>query len=368
MKMALIQDQLLTQAGSERMYLYMAQEFPEADLFTFCYNPNSTWPEFRRHRIRTHPAGGLVRNHGAFKLWFPVISRLMEHWDFSAYDVVLTSSATTAKYVRVPHATHVCYCYYPTRAIWEFERYFGGGGGLGSRAFRRMLPYFKQRDYDAAQRVGRYVAISESSRDAIRRYYDRDADVLFCPVDLDRFKHRADVVRQDYFLLVSRLERWKLVDYAIEAFNQLGLPLVIVGKGPDEARLRTMARDNILFAGSVDDQTLARHYSQTRAVIFTPELEYGLVPVEAIATGTPVIALGRGGVKETMIGLDDSAGRPATAVLYPDPTADCLMHAVRQFERAAFPPEQLVAHAASFGIPAFKQRLRRIVQSAASGT
>lgn len=366
MRIALVQDQLLTKAGSERMFLYMAQEFREADLFSFCYDPDGTWPEFRKFSIRTHPFGGLVRSHGSFKLGFPLISLLMEHWDFSGYDVVLTSSATTAKYLRARHATHVCYCYYPTRAIWESERYFGGHKGLGIHIFEFLLPWFRRRDHAAAQRIDYLVGISDSSCRAIRKYYGRDAQVLFCPVDLDRFR-AVQATKKDYFLLVSRLERWKLVDYAVEAFNRLGKQLFIVGTGPDESRLVGLAKGNITFLGGVNDEELAHRYAEARAVVFTPELEYGLVPVEAIATGTPVIALGRGGVLETMVGVDDPSGRPATAVFFSEPTAESLVEAVNRFDSIEFSRQQLVAHATEFGVPRFQKRLRAIVESAAAG-
>ena len=362
MKIALIQDQLLTPAGSERVFLYMAQEFKEADLFTLCYNPETTWPEFKKLKIRTHWLNRFIRNHRAFKIMFPIASLAMEHWDFSEYDLVITSSATTAKYVRRFNAPHICYCYYPTRAIWSFGNYFGERLGIKEKVFSILLPYFKKRDIAAARRVDQFIAISESSRKAINKYYGRESVVLSCPVDLDRLQRANGAIREDYFLLVSRLERWKLVEYAVEAFNRLGLPLRIVGKGPEEAKLRALAKDNVTFMGSVDDQTLARCYSGARAVIFTPELEYGLVPIEALASGTPVIALGRGGVLETMIDIDDPLGRPATAVLFPDPNAESLVAAVHRFQAASFSVESLVAHAASYGIPKFRQHLRRVVE------
>jgi glycosyltransferase involved in cell wall biosynthesis len=361
MKIALIQDQLLTQGGSERVFLYMAEEFKEADLYTLCYNPETTWPEFKRLKIKTHWLNRLIQSHKTFKSMFPIASRAMSSWDFSSYDLVITSSATIAKYIRRRKAPHICYCYYPTRAIWDFDRYFGQTLGVAQRIFRLLLPYFKKRDFEAAQRVDCFVAISESSRQAIRKFYDRGATVLFCPVDLRRLSEGASRTKKDYFLLVSRLERWKLVDYAIEAFNRLGLPLRIVGQGPEGARLRALAKSNISFLGAVDDKTLVASYGEARAVVFTPELEYGLVTIEAVAAGTPVIALGRGGVLETMVDIDDLAGRPPTAILYPDPTAECLVGAVGRFERASFLKDDLVSHAASFGIPAFQSRLRGIV-------
>ena len=360
MKIALIQDQLLTSAGSERVFLYMAQEFKEADLFTLCYNPKTTWPEFKALQIKTHWLNAVIRNHRVFKMMFPIATIAMERWDFSDYDLIITSSATTAKYIKRFNAPHLCYCYFPTRAIWNFAGYFNGGVGFKEKIFSYFLNYFKKRDIAAASRVNQFIAISESTKLAILKNYGADSKVLFPPVDLERFTQRG-VEKKPNFLIVSRLERWKLLDYAIEAFNELGLPLTIIGNGPEKGRLQALAKSNITFVGSVDDEALALAYAQAQAVIFTPELEYGLVPIEAIAAGTPVIALGRGGVLETMIGLHDPQGRQATAVFYPDPNKDSLIKAVREFEKVRFDPTVLMAHAAAFGIPAFRRQLRVMV-------
>ena len=360
MKIALIQDQLLTSAGSERVFLYMAQEFKDAAVFTLCYNPKTTWPEFKAFQIKTHWLNAVIRNHRVFKMMFPIATIAMERWDFSGYDLIITSSATTAKYIKRFHAPHLCYCYFPTRAIWNFAGYFNGGVGLKEKIFSYFLNYFKKRDIAAASRVNQFIAISESTKSAILKNYGADSKVLFPPVDLERFTQQG-VEKTPNFLIVSRLERWKLLDYAIEAFNELGLPLTIIGNGPEKGRLQSLAKSNITFVGSVDDEALALAYAQAQAVIFTPELEYGLVPIEAIASGTPVIALGRGGVLETMIGLHDPQGREATAVFYPDPNKDSLIKAVREFEQVRFDPTVLRAHAAAFGIPAFRRQLRIMV-------
>jgi glycosyltransferase involved in cell wall biosynthesis len=361
-KIALIQDELVTSGGSERVFLYMAQEFPEADLFTLCYNRSTTWPEFSGLEITTSLLDRFISTHRRFSSLFPIGTKVMQRWDFRDYDLILTSSATTAKYIRRFDAPHICYCYYPTRAIWEYERYFGEAPGLQARIFKQLLPYFKRQDRQAAERVSHFVAISESSREAIRKYYQRDAEVLYSPIDFDRFSVGTRYENGPRFLLVSRLERWKLIDYAIEAFNALGLPLDIVGTGSDGTRLRKLAGDTIAFRGSLDDDALIRAYGEARAVISTPEIEYGLVPLEANAAGTPVIALGRGGVLETMVGTDDPAGRPATAVLYSDPSAKALYDAVRQFEGMEFLPSNLQDRASEFAIPAFRTGLRSIVE------
>lgn len=361
MKIALIQDQLLTRAGSERVFLYMAQEFREADLYTLCYNAETTWPEFKKFPIITSPLNRIIPDHGRFKTLFPLSTYWMEHWDFSSYDLIITSSATTAKYVRRFKGPHICYCYFPTRAIWSFDSYFGSKRGARERVFESLMPYFKRRDCAAADRVSQFITISRSAAKAIRANYQRDAAVLHCPIDVERFRTGAQSAKQDYYLLVSRLEKWKQVDYAVDAFNRLGLPLHIVGTGPEEKQLRSLAGPTISFMGAVDDDVLIRSYGEARAVIFPPELEYGLVPLEAIAAGTPVIALGRGGVLETMVGTHDSRGRTPTAVLYPDPTAECLIAAISEFERTPFARQELLSHVASYDIAEFRSRLRSMV-------
>ena len=361
LKIALVQDQLLTRAGSERVFLYMAQEFPEADLYTLCYNPDTTWPEFKAFEIATSPLDRIIRDHGRFKTLFPLSVWWMEHWDFSAYDLILSSSATTAKYIRKFKGPHICYCYFPTRAIWSFDNYFGSKPGTRARIFEWLLPWFKNRDRAAAARVSRFITISQSAAGAIRECYGREAAVLHSPIDVARFRTGVQNARQDYFLLVSRLEKWKQIEYAVDAFNRLGLPLHIIGSGPEEERLRALAGPGVSFLGAVDDDVLIRAYGEARAVIFTPELEYGLVPLEANAAGTPVIALGRGGVLETMVGVNDPQGRKPTAILYPDPTAECLMEAVREFETTDFSRDDLLAHVAPFDIAEFRSRLRAMV-------
>ena len=369
MKLALIQDQLLTPAGSERMFLYMAQEFREAALFTLCYNPRATWPGFLDYRITTHWVNPFIQTHERFKTAFPLATWLMQAWDFREYDVILTSSATTAKYIRRHRARHVCYCYFPTRAIWTSDKYFSGAApDLRHRLFRLAHAHLTRRDLEAARRVDQFIAISESSREAIQRFYDRDADVLCPPVDTERFGAARTTNKNGRYLLVSRLQRWKRVGVAVDAFTTLGLPLDIIGTGPEEARLRAAAGPNIRFLGVVDDDALARAYGEAKAVVFTPELEYGLIPLEAAAAGTPSIALGRGGVLETVVGLNDSAGRRATGVFFDEQTPEALVAAVHRFEGVTIAANDLVAHAAAFSIAGFQRRLRELTLGNASNT
>src|SRR5438552_9899829 len=277
--MAIVLDQLFGMAGSERVAQYICEEFAEADVYTLAYNPETTFPYFSSRNIRTTWLNPFVRSTSAFRWSFPFATHVMQSLDLRDYDAVLSCSATVAKYVSAPKGKHVCYCYIPTRALWHFEEYFRPS--LRAAITKRFLNYLRNRDYRAAQKVDQFIAISEISKEYIHTYYEKSAKVIHCPVDLTLFRPVRD--RKDHYLMVSRLESWKKLEFAIEAFNSLGLPLRIVGSGPEEARLRAMAKRNVLFVGTVDDATLAAEYSEARAVVFPPYLEYGLIPLEANA-------------------------------------------------------------------------------------
>lgn len=371
MKLALIQDQLLTKAGSERMFQYMVEEFPEADIFTSVYNPNTTWPEFQKYKIITIWPNYFIKNHSQFKIFFPLLANVFKYWNFHGYDIILSSSATVAKYISRFDGIHICYCYFPTRAIWNTDAYFNKSNrDIKASLFRIMLPYFQKQDISASQRVSKYIAISEYSRHAIAQIYGREAEVLHCPVDVEHFRQGNSEKKEEHYLIVSRLERWKRLDYAIEAFNRLKLPLRIIGSGSDANEMKSMARSNIEFLGNVSDADLVKEYGRAKAVIFTPELEYGLVPLEANAAGTPVIAYGRGGVTETMcpvnqhFGIEKNLSSPS-AIFFDEQSPDSLINAINEFEHTSFDRSDLVRHAERFNIPSFKRALRKYVEEVA---
>jgi glycosyltransferase involved in cell wall biosynthesis len=244
------------------------------------------------------------------------------------------------------------------------EEYFGEKT-IKSRVFGWLLPYLKQQDLSAAGRVTSFIAISEDSRSAIRKFYNRDADVLYCPIDHDRFLKGMEYKKEDHYLIVSRLERWKNLEYAVKAFNHSGRCLKIIGTGEQEEYLKSISGDNIKFLGNVDDDTLVAEYGRARAVIFTPALEYGLVPLEASAAGTPVVALGKRGVTETMIpfGVNPKDDVYPTAVFFDEPSPSALNNALEIFERTHFDREYLTSHAKKFSIPVFRQAMRNYVEN-----
>src|ERR1051325_5131098 len=264
MRMAIILDQLFDMAGSERVAQYICEEFAEADIYVLAYNPQTTFPYFSNRNIRTTWLNRFVRSMPAFRWSFPLATYVMQSLNLTGYDTVLSCSATVAKYVSAPKGTHICYCYIPTRALWHFEEYFRSS--LCATVVKPFLNYLRNRDYSAAQRVDQFIAISEISKDYIDTYYGKSASVIHCPVDLTLFRPVKE--RKDHYLIVSRLESWKKLDFAIQAFNTLNLPLRVIGSGPEEGRLRAMADRNIVFVGRVDDMTRAAEYSEAGAVVF----------------------------------------------------------------------------------------------------
>jgi glycosyltransferase involved in cell wall biosynthesis len=350
-KIALVHDYLCNKAGSERVFQYMCEAFPEADVYTLAYNPSKTFPYFESRRVRTTWLNSWVQSSSMFNWLFPIATHVMEHLDLSGYDLIISSSATTAKYLNARNAFHICYCYIPTRALWHFEEYFGQG--LKTEMVKLFLPYLKKRDWKAAQKVGTFLTLSKKSQAYIQEYYGRDADILPCPIDTDKFVPASTSERSSHYLIISRLERWKKIDYAIEAFNQLGLPLKVIGAGSDFNRLQALAKDNISFLGEVNDDALVQAYQECKAIIFTPFLEYGLIPLEANASGTPVIGYGYGGIEETMT--------EKTALFFYEQTPQALIAAVQKFEKMEFDSQHLREHALKWSIPAFKARFREQV-------
>ncbi|HLB52719.1 MAG: hypothetical protein A3E80_01815 [Chlamydiae bacterium RIFCSPHIGHO2_12_FULL_49_9] len=353
MKIALVHDHLCGVGGSERIFQYLCEEFPKADVYTLSYNSKNTWPYFKNRKIHTSWLNLFIRNSETFRWSFPISTYVMELLNLTSYDLVLSSSATTAKYVRAPKGGHLCYCYIPTRALWNAGEYFGKS--LKGKILKLFLNYLKRRDYEAAQKIDRFIAISDFSKSYILKYYNKDADVLHCPIETEKFVPLFKK-RKEHYLLISRLEKWKRVDYAIEAFNLSGKPLKVIGKGAEGNSLREMSKGNISFLGEVDDARLVEEYNECKAVIFTPFLEYGLIPLEASSCGTPVICYGHGGVNETMIPVGKSIN--PTAVFFYEQTPEALNRAIEEFELTSFDPKALTKHASKWNIETFKKAMR----------
>jgi len=360
MKIALVHDALCCVGGAERIFKYLCEEFEEADIYTLCYNPSETLQFFRSKDINTTWLNRMIKTPQGLRIMFPIAAYVMQRIDLSNYDLVISSSASIAKYVNVKNGKHICYCYYPTRALWEPEKYFGYPKWVNS--VKLLLKYFRNRDKQLASRVDQFIAISDDTKKHIKKYYNRSSDVIHCPIQTENFLPSNN--KSDNFILVSRLLKWKRVDYAISAFNELGLPLKIIGTGEEEEYLKSISKPNIKFLGFIDDEQLSVEYSKARAVIFTPLLEYGLIPLEANASGTPVIAYGYGGVTETMIPYNPEkkiVQKDPTAVFFYEQSKDALIEAIKIFEQVNFVSENLVNHASGWSVDSFKNKFRNYV-------
>jgi glycosyltransferase involved in cell wall biosynthesis len=343
--------------GGERCLEVLCELFPDAPLFTLLHVPGSVTPQIERRRIVTSFVQRLPRAAARYRYYLPAFPLAIRRFDLSGYDLVVSMSHCVAKGVAVaPGALHLCYCFSPMRYVWDLASdYFGPGHGPAARVLGPPVAAALRRWDRRTAEVHRFVAISRHIADRIRRAYDRESDVIYPPVDVQRFES-ADA--DDYYLVVSALVPYKRIDLAIGAANRLGRRLVVVGTGPEDARLRALAGPTVSFFGWRPDVEIARLYARCRALIFPAVEDFGITPLEAAAAGRPTIALARGGALETMVGLE-TADAPPTAVFFAEQSVDALVEAVARFERAAdrFDAKALRARAEAFDRPVFKQKL-----------
>jgi glycosyltransferase involved in cell wall biosynthesis len=358
-RVALVHDWLTGMRGGERCLEVLCELFPEAPLFTLLHVPGSVTPRIENRRIVTSFVQRLPHAASRYRFYLPAFPIAISRLRLSGYDLVLSMSHCVAKGVRVPPgALHLCYCFSPMRYIWDLSSdYFGPGQGLAARTLGPPLAAALRRWDRNTAGVHRFVAISRHIADRIRRAYGRPADVIYPPVDVRRFEP-ADST-DDYYLVVGALVPYKRIDLAVAAATRLGRRLVVVGTGPEEARLRALAGPTVSFLGWRDDAEVARLYARCRALIFPAVEDFGITPLEAAAAGRPTIALARGGALETMVGLDATDAAP-TAVFFSEQSVEALVEAIGRFEGAEdrFDVKALRARAETFDRPAFKQRLR----------
>ncbi|MGO8948922.1 MAG: glycosyltransferase [Ktedonobacterales bacterium] len=357
MRTALVHDYLNQMGGAEKVLLALHELFPEAPIYTSIYAPDRVDRRFRRLDIRTSfmQRLPLVKKH--HQPFLPLFPFAFEQLDLRAYDLVISDSSAFAKGVITrPEALHICYCHTPMRWAWNYYDYVEREH-LGRLARALLLPtiaLLRQWDYTTAARVDYFVANSPNVAARIAKYYRRDSVYIPPPVDTSQFEIAPN--HEDYFLVVSRLVPYKRVDLAILAFNQLRLPLRIIGGGRDERRLRRLAGPTIQFIGRQGDQEVRRQLARCRALIFPGEEDFGLTPLEAQASGRPVIAYGAGGALASIV-----PGR--TGVFFRSPTSESLALAVTGFRDADFDPQAIRQHALTFDTEQFRQRLLRLIES-----
>ncbi|MEL7416990.1 MAG: glycosyltransferase [Cyanobacteria bacterium J06555_3] len=356
MKVALVHDYLTQRGGAERVFEMLCRFFDQGDVFSSVYDqPNTV--DIRGHSISTtflQHAPGAKRN---FRLFAPLYYSAFRQLDLEDYDLIISSTSSFAKGVKKkPGAMHICFCHNVTRFLWNTRTYLEENssyrrvGGLIEPILRSM----REQDLRYAKEPDLYIANSTTVARRIREVYNRKAMTINYPIDTDKFIFSDH--KEDYYLISSRMISYKRLDIAIEAFNWLGLPLVITGDGPERKRLEAKSLDNIQFLGYVDDRWRTHLMAKAKAVVVTALEDYGLVPIEANASGTPVIAYGAGGVLDTQV-----PGQ--TGVLFAPQTPDALQAAIRQLESQEWDYGAIRAHAvANFSESVFFQQVAEVIQ------
>ncbi len=363
MKVALVYDRVNKWGGAERVLLALHEIFPDAPLYTSVYNSKTApwakvFPKIYTSFLQKIP---FVKSSHELLGWlmplafesFSTIGGPAPGWD--EYDLVISVTSEAAKgIITKPDTRHICYCLTPTRYLWShYDLYFK------NKIFRFLtklfINYLRNWDKIAAQRPDEIMAISVEVQKRIKKYYKRDSEIIFPPVDLIKYQ-TSDIRHQTsgYYLVVSRLVLYKRVDLVIEVFNQLKWPLVIVGTGSEERKLKKAAHGNVKFTGFVSEDELAKYYWNAKALIMPQEEDFGIVSVEAQAAGVPVIAYKKGGALETVV-------ESSTGVYFDKQTPESLINALKKFDKMAFNPGELIHYAKNFSKERFKREFVKLI-------
>ncbi len=359
-KIAIVADWLTSRGGAERVVLALSEAFPQADIFTSVYK-SEIFPELVQRKVvtsflQTMPLG---KKH---QLWPTLRPLAFELLNLDDYDIVISSAHAEAKgVITKPETLHICYCHTPTRYYWSHYHYylqhpeFGTFNPIISWIMPKLIHRLRLWDRVAADRADVYIANSQTTQRRIKKYYEHDSAVISPPVNIDRFNPSSDI--GNYFLVVGRQTAYKRTDLAIAAFNKLGLPLKVIGTGPALKKWMLGARKNIQFLGRVSDVEVAKYLAQTQALIMPQEEDAGIVPLEAMASGRPVIAYRGGGAMETVI-------EGKTGLFFDQQTVPALIAAVQQFKTVKWDTAAIRTHAEKFDTKVFQRKIKEFTEEA----
>ncbi|RVU02466.1 glycosyltransferase family 4 protein [Mucilaginibacter limnophilus] len=365
MKIAIVHDDLVRKGGAEQVALSFKRAFPDAPVYTLTYDALNTYPEFYEHEIKTSWFGKFIKSEKNMKrYYFPFGILAMQQLDLRGYHVILQSTTHCAKYIKCdPTALVITYCHNPFRLVWSTDSYekVRNANYFKKKLYHKVISYLKRVDEKAARRTDWFITNSHEVVPRIKMAYQpkHEIAVINPPVKCSNFYVANEV--GDYYLVVSRFESYKKVDMVIDVFNETpDKKLVIVGKGSREKEIKAKAGPNITFLSGLNAVDLADLYAHCKAFIF-PQLEdYGITPLEANASGRPVLAYGKGGVLDTMIPFKENPRR-STAIFFDEQTKEALMSAIRLFEIVPMDSQFIRQHAETFDESRFIEKIRAFV-------
>ena len=353
MKVAIVHYWLVGMRGGEKVIEALCRMYPEADLFTHVYVPEAVSDEIRLHKVTTSFINRLPRASNFYQKYLPLMPLALEQLDLRGYDLIISSESGPAKgIIPPPGSMHICYCHSPMRYIWNMFHEYRNRSGVFTRFFMPFLAhYVRNWDSISADRVDHFIANSETVAQRLHRYYRRASTVINPPVDVDAFEVVPPEQVEDYCLMAGELVGYKRPDLAVEAFNRSGRRLVVIGGGEMLAALRRMAKPNVTVLGPQPFAELRRHYSRCHALIFPGEEDFGMVPVEAMASGRPVIAFRRGGATETVVD-------GFTGLFFDEQSVEAIIDAEERARAIVWQPTEIANHARMFSSSVFEGKMR----------
>lgn len=358
MKVAIVHDWLTNMGGAEQCVINLHKCFPEAPIYTTFYSPENMDPIFKEMNIITSPLQKKANKEYNHKKYLPFMPSAFENFNLNDYDVVISSSSCCAKGVITGcHTLHISYCYTPMRYAWEMkDEYTDGMSNLKTKLIRYFMNYMRVWDYTAAQRADEIIAISTEVKNRIKKHYKRDAKVIFPPVRTDLFLPQEGEIG-DYYFIVSRLVKYKRYDLAVKACSKLKKKLIIIGDGPEREKLEEMAdKEYVTFLGRMPDEVVKEHLAKCKALLFPGEEDFGIVPLEAMSCGRPVIAYGRGGALDTVV--DGKTG-----LFFKEQTVDSLSDVIEKFETMELKKDEIRQRALEFSEENFRKQIIEFVKN-----
>ncbi len=362
MKIALIHDHLAQDGGAEKVLKVLSDMFPEAPIYTLLYEEKQVSKYFKGREIKTSIIQKLPGGVKHYQWYMPFMPMAVEFFDLKDFDIVMSDASAFAKgVITSPDTLHICYCHTPTRYLWDYTHRYINELSY-NKYFKKIISLVLNKiriwDYVAAQRVDTYIANSKTVQKRIKKYYRRDSEVIYPPVELGKFSIAENL--EDYFLIGGRLAPYKRVDIVVEAFRDMpGKRLKVFGSGVDLSRLKEIAGEskNIEFLGRVSEEEKAKLYQKCQAFLNPQEEDFGITIVEAMASGRPVLAYNRGGATETVI-------ENKTGLFFNNQSVEEIKKTVELFNNEKFDPQEIKQHAREFSEEVFRNKIKNFIEKA----